>query len=326
MGAMDRLDYYRRLILAYGLRSRSQLSFWHEKPEVNPAAFQDGSRAYYMTFRDKAAYQGPFDAEGVPLLDYRGALGRQYNPIAVAQYGLAQYNRYLDSQDDERLHRCLTQANWLVANLESNPDGVPVWNHHFDWRYRKGLKAPWYSALAQGQGISLLLRAFLETSKDQYRDAAERGFKAFELTTHQGGVSHRDDQGNLWFEEYLVEPPSHILNGFLWSSWGVFDYWQLVESPNAEGLFKDATATVLASLSKYDAGYWSCYELRSGRVRMLASPFYHALHIAQLEVMSELTGNREFDAWAQRWRSYTGSGFKRRRALLNKALFKLLYY
>ena len=47
-----------------------------------------------MRFQGKAAYAGPFDSAGVPLLDYRGDIGRQHNPIAIAQYGLARFNRW----------------------------------------------------------------------------------------------------------------------------------------------------------------------------------------------------------------------------------------
>ena len=59
------------------------------------AAFGD-RREYFMRFDGKAAYQGPFDGAGVPLLDYRGDIGRQHNPIAIAQYGLARFNRWSD--------------------------------------------------------------------------------------------------------------------------------------------------------------------------------------------------------------------------------------
>ncbi|MEE9284930.1 MAG: D-glucuronyl C5-epimerase family protein [Dehalococcoidia bacterium] len=321
-----RIDYYRRAFLAYGLGVRSQLSFWHEPSEINQAAFSSGASGYYMTFRQKARYAGPFDAQGVPLLNYRGRLGVQYNPIAVAQYGLAHYNVYLET--GQTLHRqaCLWQADWLVANLEQNAQGVPVWRHHFDWHYRDGLKAPWASGLAQGQGVSLLLRAHLLTGDGSYAEAAGRAFQALRREMSQGGVAYRDGHGGLWFEEYLVAPPSHILNGFIAAAWGVHDYARFRQDAEAEALFRAATETLLDNLPRYDAGYWSCYELRDGGMPMLASPFYHALHITQLEAMGRLTGRGQFTAWARRWRSYQKSPLNRARALAHKALFKLRYY
>lgn len=119
------------------------MSFWHERPEINEAAFGDG-RQYFMRFQGKAAYAGPFDGAGVPLLDYRGDIGRQHNPIAVAQYGLARFNRWCDMSDDADRTAWLASAHWLTQELKPNKHGVPVWFHHFDFPYRQLLKAPWY--------------------------------------------------------------------------------------------------------------------------------------------------------------------------------------
>ena len=38
------------------------------------------------------------DADGIPLLDYHGNIGLQYNPIAIAQWGLGNFNLFLRSQ------------------------------------------------------------------------------------------------------------------------------------------------------------------------------------------------------------------------------------
>src|SRR6266571_1733721 len=94
MSIGKRFHYWRRIRQAYLGGGTSQLSFWHESPEVNPNATPGTLGEYYMTFAAKADYAGPFDDDGIPLLDYRGALGRQYNPIAIAQYGLGNFNLY----------------------------------------------------------------------------------------------------------------------------------------------------------------------------------------------------------------------------------------
>ena len=118
----------------------------------------------------------------------------------------------------------MLSADWLVENLESNPWGIAVWNHHFDFEYRDTLKAPWYSALAQGQGLSLRVRAHKETNDPTYLDTGRRAFEAFLLPVDKGGVTWEWPAGDIWFEEYLLDPPTHILNGFIWALWGVYDY------------------------------------------------------------------------------------------------------
>jgi hypothetical protein len=108
------------------------------------------------------------------MLDYRGVIGLQYNPIAIAQWGLANYNQFREAADESRWQKTRAAADWMCANLEQNSYGLWVWNHHFDWEYRDTLKAPWYSGLAQGQGVSLLLRVHAHTGDPKYLQAAEQ--------------------------------------------------------------------------------------------------------------------------------------------------------
>jgi hypothetical protein len=260
MAFLSRLHYYRRVLDAYLISGNSQLSFWHDEPQINFAAPLHELGEYYMDFSRKANYSGPHDSAGLPMLDYRGRIGLQYNPIAIAQWGLGNFNLFRHTEDQERREKFLAASDWLVAHLEQNPSGVRVWNHYFDWEYRTPLKAPWYSALAQGQGISLLVRAFQETRSDKYLGAAERAFASFLKPTSDGGVSFTDEQGNLWFEEYIVSPPTHILNGFLWAAWAVYDYFLATGSGAARRLFDAAVQTLKANLARYDFGFWSLYE------------------------------------------------------------------
>jgi hypothetical protein len=328
------LSYYRRIFSAYALGGKSHLTFWHETPAENPNAPVNELGEYYMLFAEKSDYNGAYDSSGVPQLDYHGHIGPQYNPIAIAQYGLGNYNLYRRTTDPVRRMKFLLAADWLCSHLEQNPQGLAVWNHHFDWEYRDTLRAPWYSALAQGQGISVLVRAHKETLisgrgseyDSRYIDAAQRALVAFFQPIDAGGVAFTDESGDLWFEEYIVKPPTHILNGFIWAAWGVYDYFLATKHPAAHGLFQQAVRTMLHNLDRYDLGFWSLYEQSGTRLPMVASNFYHRLHIVQLRVMHRLTGEEKFAQVADRWEGYTRSRINRARALGYKAAFKLCYY
>lgn len=326
MSVLSRFHYLRRVLAAYCLPGRSQLTFWHETPEVHPNLTPADIGPYYMTFASKADYAGPFDVNGIPQLDYRGSLGRQYNPIAIGQYGLGNYNLWKQGVDSVRWKKFLLVADWLVDHLEKNPAGLSVWNHHFDWEYRTPLKAPWYSGLAQGQGLSVLVRAHRETGDTRFLDAAHNAFESFTRRVEEGGVIHRDEKGRAWIEEYLVSPPTHILNGFLWASWGIYDYRLATGDPAAKTVWDESVATLREVLPTYDAGFWSLYEHSGTALRMVASSFYHALHIVQLRVMYHLTGEAVFQETADRWERYRVSFPNRTRAWVQKALFKLCYY
>src|SRR5215471_12185466 len=266
-----------------------------------------------MLFAEKADYPGAHD-DGIPQLDYHGHIGLQYNPIAIAQYGLGNYNLWRRTTDLERKNKFFKVADWLCSHLESNRQGLAVWNHHFDWEYRDTLKAPWYSALAQGQGISLLVRAHKESGELKYLNAAHSALASFYIPVTDGGVAFSDDRGDLWFEEYIVTPPTHILNGFVWACWGVYDYFLSTGDGSARQLFDRAVQTLLRNLNRYDLGFWSLYERSGTRLPMVASAFYHRLHIVQLRIMHRLTGQDEFARVADRWEIYTRSRTNRTRA------------
>jgi heparosan-N-sulfate-glucuronate 5-epimerase len=331
MPLLPSLSYYRRIVSAYLIGGQSHLTFWHETPEENLNANVSELGEYYMLFAEKADYQGAYDSNGIPQLDYRGKIGRQYNPIAIAQYGLGNYNLLRRTGSAARRDNFLRVANWLVLHLEQNPQGLAVWNHNFDWEYRDTLRAPWYSALAQGQGISVLVRAYLlgnkkDAGNSRYLAAAQRALASFFKPVTEGGVTFTDEQGDVWFEEYLVSPPTHILNGFIWAAWGVYDYFLATRDSSAQELFARAVRTLAHNLDRYDLGFWSLYEQSGTRLPMVASPFYHQLHIVQLRVMHRLTCEDKFMRVAERWESYGRSRSKRTRALCYKSAFKLCYY
>ncbi len=326
MPTLQKFNYYRRVFRAYLRPGDSQLSFWHDSAELNPRASTSSLGEYYMDFSAKARYSGPHDATGIPMLNYRGAIGLQYNPIAIAQWGLGNLSLFRQQADLDAKRKFLLASDWLCARLEPNPSGLPVWNHHFDWEYRSRLQAPWYSGLAQGQGISLLVRAHAETGDKRYLEAAAVAFRSFLCSTDHGGVTFTDAEGNVWYEEYIVSPPTHILNGFIWAAWGVYDFFLATGSVEARELFASVVRTLQANLHHYDLGFWSLYEQSGTRLPMVASPFYHRLHVTQLRVMHRLTGERVFAEYAERWQKYALSRSNCTRALCYKGAFKLCYY
>ena len=103
----------------------------------------------------------------------------------------------------------------------------------------------------------------------------------------------------------------------------MYDSWKILNNNNAKDLFKKCCVTIEKNLEKYDNGFWSLYEQANVRLPMIASPFYHRLHIVQLKILSELSGIRQFQDTAEKWESYTSNRFNRYRAFLNKCIFKV---
>ena len=263
---------------------------------------------------------------GIPLLDYRGHVGFRHNPIAIAQWGLGNHDLWLRGGGEARRARFLRAAGWLLDNLEPNEVGLHVWPHRFQWEYQTLLPYGWYSALAQGQGLSLLLRAHRATGEARWLDAAERVLETFFHEMEAGGIVHTDERGDLWLEEVILQPPTYILNGMMWASWGLYDHWVHTGSGRARTRWEESVATLLRRLGDFDIGYWSLYDIAGTPLPNVASPFYHALHVVQLRVTKRLSGETAFGAWAERWDRFQRGALRPRLAWAHKALFKLLYY
>jgi len=326
MNVKSRINYLQRVFSAYFGQGASQLSFWHGKPEINLEAEYNKMGQYYMPFLYKTKYSGYFDKDGIPLLDYRGKVGKQYNPIAIAQYGLGHYNLYKQTKNKKNLDISIKQADWLINNLEINKYGIKTWMHHFDWEYRDTLKSPWYSALAQGNGISLLVRIYIETKDEKYFETAQQAFISLYTPIKDGGVLYIDKNNNYWLEETIVDPPTHILNGFLWTIFGIWDYYLLTNDQKVKILFNKCIKTLKDNIKFFDTGFWSLYEQSGTKMKMLASFFYHSLHIVQLKILYKITNKSIFKQYANKWGKYKNNWLYKKLALVYKIIFKLFYY
>lgn len=323
---IKRLKYWNRIFRSYILNNISHLDFWHGRPYENPNASITHLGQYYMLFHNKANYQGDFDSNGIPMLNYQGHIGVQYNPIAISQWGLGNYNLWHQNETKSNYKKFINSANWLVENLIQNDHGLFVWMHNFDWEYNKTLYSPWYSGLAQGQGLSLLIRAYNETQDEAYKNACQEVIKTFKKTINEGGVLYIDKNGNKWIEEYILDPPTHILNGFIWALWGIYDYLLVYPDKDMKILFNELLHTIVTELQKYDTGIWSLYELSNNKIRMVASDFYHQLHIVQLSIMYNITKNKKFMIYSEKWSDYHSRNINRKLALIHKIIFKVFYY
>jgi len=282
---------------------------------------------YYMDYTPKTTYPGPFDKDGVPMLNYLGKIGIQYNPDAIAQYGLGHFEKYLQTKDDNHKEIFLRQADWFVGNLRERDKGIGIWEYNFDFEYFKKLKKPWYTSLGQGHGISVLVRAYSLTEKTIYLNTAKKAFLSFKHPVDvDGGVKYVDEYGYVWFEEAIIKPCTHILNGFIWALWGVYDYWLATKEVVAIALFNEGIRTLEKNLYRYDNGLWSTYDLAKTKIPGIASWYYHSLHIVQLEVLHLLTNKEIFKICAEKWECYKRKRFNRWLAFIWKTTFKLMYY
>lgn len=231
-----------------------------------------------------------------------------YFSIAIFQYGLAAYDLYLHNNDESMLNKFKACVDWAINNQQE--DGG------WDTFSFEDKEHP-YSSMAQGEAISLLVRAYITFGDPIYRIAADKALEFMLKPIEEGGTTVYNSNG-IFLHECTNEPC--ILNGWIFSAWGLFDYAKAFKNKRILDVWNDTVKTMAISLPDYDNGYWSKYSSQT----TIASPFYHKLHISQLNVMYRLTGNIIFEEYAKRFTKYQNCWFCRKRAFFYKAWQKIV--
>jgi len=265
----------------------------------------DEVKGYYNNLTEKVIRFGLNDNEVPKTHDDTGEA--IYFSIAIFQYGLAAYDLYLMNDDATMLKRALVCADWAVDNQQE--DGSWVTFAH------KNPEKP-YSAMAQGEGISLLVRAYIATGDQKYLDASHKA-KDFMLLPIENGGTARYEGDDLYLYEATFFPL--VLNGWIFSLWGLVDYCKINKDENVTKALNSTLETLKKKLPEFDIGYWSKYDDK----KRICSPFYHKLHIAQLRVMYDLTKDEIYKKYADKWEKYQNSFVNRKRAFAKKVLQKV---
>ncbi|MCX7922463.1 MAG: D-glucuronyl C5-epimerase family protein [Clostridia bacterium] len=309
-------------------RKDSSLSFWHlpvtSNSEVN---FTKGKLdRYYIDFSRKLDYEAYFDDKGVPILNYYGNIGKKYNPTAIAQYGLGALQLYMQTNNIKYKNILINQADWLIENFKIRNSDAGVWEYDYASETYNLDSKLWVSAIAQGLGISLLVRVYVLTGDSKYLDGASKAFKAFRYHVNEGGVINYDASGNLFLEEVPTKKVSGILDGFLFAIFGVYDYYVITGDADAHELFESSVNTLSNRLHDYDMRFWSRADLYIDKPKMIASTFYHKLHVSQLKALYEITGKEFIKSYSEKWDKCYNNIFYRYLAIGYKAYFKIFYY
>ena len=269
---------------------------------------------YYLDLRSalslvESGYHGPLDESGAPLVSSHAAAGF-YNITIVAQYALALHDKMIADGRTADLERKLSaQLEVIVGNVEREAPWKGFFLHGWPNPKYRQLGVPWLSALAQGNAVSALLRSYQLQGDERLLDSAALAFDALDRPLSEGGTRVLDKCGHLWFEEYPMNPPSHVLNGFIFVLWGILDYARVTGARKAWDWWEAGVETLRAHIADFDCGYWSVYDLES---RELASLYYQTnIHAPQLEVMYLLTGDAVFKRYAERWTEFSASLWRR---------------
>jgi heparosan-N-sulfate-glucuronate 5-epimerase len=253
------------------------------------------------------------DDSGMPLVKYDN--GFHYNPVTIAQYALTSYGAYLKGE--------MPQDQFLKATdkLVEMAGTSGALRYDFEWYYyltQENFQPGWVSGLAQGQALSVLARAYKLTGNKKYLEAGNRVFEFMITPIAQGGTLGSLEsldpslKDYITFEEYIVQPASYTINGFMFALLGLYDWWQV--SPQAlstshylaKQYFDQGLDTLERILPYFDIGGFTTYDL--GHLIYKKPPHtavgYHAAHIYLLHALYSIT-NRPWLKYCENvWASY----------------------
>ena len=231
-------------------------------------------------------------------------------------------------------------SDWLVKNQDKETGG---WKNNVARSFGgfKTLPPGWISAMGQGQAMSLLARAYFTFGTQAYVKALSQAIKPFTVSSTNGGVRAVFMEKYVWYEEYPTIPSSFVLNGFIFSLIGLYDYKALLEDKfkanstfslptniNQEyralgvdlqndyklvaRLFDEGMTSLKAMLPLYDGGSRTFYDLRHFMLKMspnVARWDYHLVHINQLALLKSLSADPIFERYHAYWSDYTKGKF-----------------
>ena len=230
-----------------------------------------------------------------------------YNPLYIASRALFFFSKVRDEENREKnLKYFLNHVNWLRDNLRlSTHDDVKygVWEYHF--RYPYGIykiEPPWRSAMAQGEGITALNRAYGVTGDVSYLEYAKYALNAFFVDVKNGGVTYKDGNNDWWFEEYAGKDgvESRVLNGAIYAVIDIYEFWQTTGDKDAQALFAKGVNSIKNRLDQYDAGWWTYYDA----IGTIATKKYHNVHIKLVKELYDITGDKIFLEYSKKWSEY----------------------
>ena len=267
---------------------------------------KDTVSGFYNDLRQKVHKRE--DSDELPIITTDDGQ-KIYFPIEIAQYGLGAFDIYLETEDEKYYAIAKSCADWLINNKEKSGG----WRT-FAYIYPEHP----YSSMAQSEAACLFMRIFTVCGDNAYLDHAKKSIDFMLIPIEDGGCT-KYIGNDVYLCEHTDPSRTVALNGWIFSLWCLYDYIKLEHDALISDVYNRTISTLAKSLPLYDCKYWSLYDL-SNRI---TSPFYHRLHLAQREVMYDLTNDVAFDEYHKKWSKYERSFICSKRAFLKKAAQKL---
>ncbi len=188
-----------------------------------------------------------------------------YNGQGIELQWLATFGEangyYLSGNENEALRQVLDEASGLAVQRAG---GIA-----FDYLFNfDGGSPPWTSGLSQGTAIQAFARASQRLGEPAFAATAEKALGVFQ-TPPPAGVRLQIAPGaagapaRVHYLEYSFAPGERILNGFIQSLNGLYDFTKITGSALGLRLFEEGDADARVETPHYNTGAWSLYDQHS---------------------------------------------------------------
>jgi glycosyltransferase involved in cell wall biosynthesis len=235
-------------------------------------------------------------------------------PISITQNALALWNRYSSGGQESLRAAFLVQARRLVEYEQRIGEDAGGWPLDFPAASPHAGRH-YLSALAQGQALSVLARAYILTRDTTYLEVARRAVCPFERDILDGGVCTPMAGNGLFFEQWAVYPAAHTLEGMVFALLGLHDYLALVDDTGISTLIQCAHDSLHRFLPEFETGYWTRADLLN---RRLAGDAQQEQQVNLLQALSQAMGCEECAAVAACWKRHQQRGITRLLSLVER--------
>jgi putative cell wall-binding protein len=220
------------------------------------------------------------------------------HPVGQAQFVVNMRRNYRLDPKQEYLDLAIANANRLLDRAVRH-QGAIFFPYGFDFYLhgRGTMRAPWYSGMAQGIALSGFVRLYQLTHDARWLQAANETYASFLVGRDSGGPwVTSTDNGLLWFELYPWTPNDHTYNGHNWAIYGLYDYWRLTGSTEAQQLIVAGLTTSKRALSvvRIPGGVMRYCIAQSCLDRNVVNSDYHLVVTNQMVQLFRYTRDEEF--------------------------------
>ncbi len=237
-----------------------------------------------------------FDSNGVHLTNGK------YHPVNACHYALFCFDEFKKTGKDVYKKAFLAQCSYLLDPTKYDAIGDDKIAYPYKIAFHD-LKPTWYSALAQSEAISTLIR-YYSLTKDEKALGVIIKLKNFMVAPQtEKGTMSCTPEGNVWLEEYPNSTQERqVLNGFFLGLVALYEYSHLFPSDQeVQDLYEQCLHSAKESVKFYDTGLWLMYN--RGDKRLVANG-YMKWQVNEMRQLYELTGDEFFKHQFMVWITY----------------------